>query len=73
VFPVRYELDFYILFRRNSVFKGLKKAHFIACKPIKTSLRHYTETNRIHNRPGFVLENFIKKQGIQVSAAGILL
>jgi hypothetical protein len=23
VFPVRYELDFYILFRRNSVFKGL--------------------------------------------------
>jgi hypothetical protein len=27
VFPVRYELDFYILFRRNSVFKGLT-----ACK-----------------------------------------
>jgi hypothetical protein len=24
VFPVRYELTFYILFRRNSVFKGLK-------------------------------------------------
>jgi hypothetical protein len=23
VFPVRYELDLYILFRRNSVFKGL--------------------------------------------------
>jgi hypothetical protein len=23
MFPVRYELDFYILFRRNSVFKGL--------------------------------------------------
>jgi hypothetical protein len=23
VFPVRYELNFYILFRRNSVFKGL--------------------------------------------------
>jgi hypothetical protein len=25
VFPVRYELNSYILFRRNSVFKGLKK------------------------------------------------
>jgi hypothetical protein len=25
VFPVRYELDFYILLRRNSVFKGLIK------------------------------------------------
>jgi hypothetical protein len=24
VFPVRYELDLYVLFRRNSVFKGLK-------------------------------------------------
>jgi hypothetical protein len=24
VFPVRYELNFYIVFRRNSVFKGLK-------------------------------------------------
>jgi hypothetical protein len=24
VFPRRYELNFYILFRRNSVFKGLK-------------------------------------------------
>jgi hypothetical protein len=24
VFPVRYELDLYILFRRKSVFKGLK-------------------------------------------------
>jgi hypothetical protein len=23
VFPVRYELDLYILFRRNSFFKGL--------------------------------------------------
>jgi hypothetical protein len=23
MFPVRYELNFYILFRRNSVFKGL--------------------------------------------------
>jgi hypothetical protein len=23
VFPVRYELKFYIIFRRNSVFKGL--------------------------------------------------
>jgi hypothetical protein len=23
VFPVRYGLDFYILFRRNSLFKGL--------------------------------------------------
>jgi hypothetical protein len=23
MFPVRYELDFYILFRRNSAFKGL--------------------------------------------------
>jgi hypothetical protein len=23
VFPVRYELDLYILFRRNSIFKGL--------------------------------------------------
>jgi hypothetical protein len=23
MFPVRYELDLYILFRRNSVFKGL--------------------------------------------------
>jgi hypothetical protein len=29
MFPVRYELDFYILFRRNSVFKGL------SLKPIK--------------------------------------
>jgi hypothetical protein len=25
VFPVRYELNFYIVFRRNSVFKGLWK------------------------------------------------
>jgi hypothetical protein len=25
VFPVRYELNSYILFRRNSVFKGLSK------------------------------------------------
>jgi hypothetical protein len=25
VFPVRYELNFYIVFRRNSVFKGLSK------------------------------------------------
>jgi hypothetical protein len=27
VFPVRYELDLYILFRRKSVFKGLKPQH----------------------------------------------
>jgi hypothetical protein len=26
VFPVRYGLDYYILFRRNSVFKGLMTA-----------------------------------------------
>jgi hypothetical protein len=26
--PVRYELDFYILFRRNSVFKGLMNNEF---------------------------------------------
>jgi hypothetical protein len=25
MFPVRYGLDLYILFRRNSVFKGLKR------------------------------------------------
>jgi hypothetical protein len=25
MFPVRYELNFYILHRRNSVFKGLKR------------------------------------------------
>jgi hypothetical protein len=25
VFPVRYELNFHILFRRNSVFEGLKR------------------------------------------------
>jgi hypothetical protein len=29
VFPVRYELDPYILFRRNSVFKGLVR---VSCK-----------------------------------------
>jgi hypothetical protein len=28
VFPVRYGLNFYILFRRNLVFKGLKCMHF---------------------------------------------
>jgi hypothetical protein len=28
VFPVRYELEFYILFRRNSVFKGLTEKYF---------------------------------------------
>jgi hypothetical protein len=27
VFPVRYEVDFYIICRRNSVFKGLIKHH----------------------------------------------
>jgi hypothetical protein len=27
MFPVRYELDFYILFRRNLVSKGLKRSH----------------------------------------------
>jgi hypothetical protein len=27
VFPVRYELNLYILFRRNSVFKGLIEHH----------------------------------------------
>jgi hypothetical protein len=27
MFPVRYELNSYILFRRNSVFKGLKLLH----------------------------------------------
>jgi hypothetical protein len=26
VFPVRYKLDLYVLFRRNSVFKGLTDA-----------------------------------------------
>jgi hypothetical protein len=29
VFPVRYELDLYILFRRNRVFKGLTKIGII--------------------------------------------
>jgi lipoprotein NlpI len=28
VFPVRYELDLYILFRRNSVFKMLTKYEY---------------------------------------------
>jgi hypothetical protein len=32
VFPVRYELNSYILFRRNSVFKGLRvKIHWKLC------------------------------------------
>jgi hypothetical protein len=31
VFPVRYELNFYILFRRNSVFKWLIDCHVSYC------------------------------------------
>jgi hypothetical protein len=29
VFPVRYELNLYMLFRRNSVFKGLSKLNML--------------------------------------------
>jgi hypothetical protein len=35
VFPVRYELDLYILFRRNSVFRGLKHLKVNNCNKVK--------------------------------------
>jgi hypothetical protein len=35
VFPVRYELNSYILFRRNFVFKGLKGDIGKVCKEVK--------------------------------------
>jgi hypothetical protein len=50
VFPVRYILNFYILFRRNSVFKGLKvdtlKAK--AASSSKTLINIY-QTTQCHN------------------------
>jgi hypothetical protein len=33
MFPVRYELNFYILFRRNSAFKVLNN---LSCHPLRT-------------------------------------
>jgi hypothetical protein len=41
VFPVRYELNFYILFRRNSVFKGLRR-------PWDDAVEIYLEVLRLH-------------------------
>jgi ABC-type microcin C transport system permease subunit YejE len=34
VFPVRYELNVYILFGRNSVFKGLSKSNVYNSMPL---------------------------------------
>jgi hypothetical protein len=39
VFPVRYGLNFYVLYRRNSVFKGLQETHYVsATKPNRLML-----------------------------------
>jgi hypothetical protein len=54
VFPVRYELNSYILFRRNSVFKGLSRVY----GPIKENgtwrSRYNLELYRLYNEPDIV-------------------
>jgi hypothetical protein len=50
VFPVRYELDSYILFRRNSVFKGLKQVvHIVTTVFLKSKFAGYAVT--VHHPP----------------------
>jgi hypothetical protein len=42
MFPVRYELDLYILFRRNSIFKGLEISEKIGAFMIYTKVDEIT-------------------------------
>jgi hypothetical protein len=46
VFPVRYELDVYILFRRNSLFKGLSTGTTLTFRGVMLHiLRQYFNLN----------------------------
>jgi hypothetical protein len=45
VFPVRHELSAYILFRRNSVCKGLRRSVFTLMGLVKDIVHGYANTN----------------------------
>jgi hypothetical protein len=57
VFPVRYELDLYILFRRNSVFKGLRNASTLRQTRYSDHLQRCSATRHVDEETFGVLRH----------------